>query len=74
MQTIASVTYIVSRARESHMGFPIHMGLDGPLVLLKDIVTRQVLQCHSVTGYLGEPGQLWYARLLPPPIAFNVVV
>lgn len=40
------------------MGFHIHKGLDGPLVLLKDIVTQQVLQCHPVAGHLGEPGQL----------------
>jgi hypothetical protein len=45
-----------------------HTGMDGPMVLLKDIVTQQVLRCHSATGYSGESGQLWYARLLPPPV------
>ncbi len=63
---------IVRPMQESRMGFYLHMGLDGATVLLKDIVTRQVLRCHSATGYLGESGQLWYVRLLPPPPVLNI--
>jgi hypothetical protein len=73
----AWIADIVRPMQESRMGFYVHMGLDGPLVLLKDIVTQQVLRCHSATGYLGESGQLWYTRLLPPPvpdIGHNVVM
>lgn len=64
----AWIADIVRPMQESRMGFYVHMGMDGPLVLLKDIVTRQVRRCHSATGYAGEPGQLWYTRLLPPPL------
>ena len=68
----AWIADIVRPMQESRMGFYVHMGmdegLDGPLVLLKDIVTGRVLRCHSATGYLGETGQLWYTRLLPPPV------
>lgn len=54
------------------MGFYVHAGLDGSVVLLKDIVTQEVLRCHSATGCSGERGQLWYTRLLLPPAALNV--
>lgn len=64
----AWITEIVGPMQASRMGFYVHMGMDGPLVLLKDIVTQQVLRCHSATGYAGESGQLWYTRLLPPPV------
>ena len=68
----AWIADIVRPMQESRMGLYVHMGmdegLDDPLVLLKDIVTGRVLRCHSAAGYLGEPGQLWYTRLLPPPV------
>ncbi|WP_247886779.1 plasmid pRiA4b ORF-3 family protein [Azospirillum sp. SYSU D00513] len=64
----AWIAGIVRPMQDSRMGFYLHMGLDGPLVLLKDIVTQDILRCHSATGYVGERGQLWYTRLLPPPV------
>ena len=68
----AWIAGIVRPLQESRMGFYVHAGLDGSMVLLKDIVTQEVLRCHSATGYSGERGQLWYTRLLPPPAALNV--
>ena len=60
---------IVQPMQRSRMGFYLHVGLEGKLVLLKDIVTQEVKRCHSAAGYLGERGQIWYVRLMPPPNA-----
>jgi hypothetical protein len=38
----------------------------GPRVVLRELVTEREFICHSTSGYRGRPGQLWYARVLPP--------
>ncbi|MEI8397069.1 MAG: hypothetical protein WCF85_20275 [Rhodospirillaceae bacterium] len=58
---------IVQPMQWSRMGFYLHVGFEGKFVLLKDIVSREVLRCHSSAGYAGERGQIWYVRLMPPP-------
>jgi hypothetical protein len=35
-------------------------------VRLWDIAGKQELQCWNSSGYPGENGEIWYARLLPP--------
>jgi hypothetical protein len=65
----AWIADIVRPLQESRMGFYVHVGMDGRMVLLKDIVTQEVIRCHSASGYLGNMGELWYTRLMPPPHA-----
>jgi|SRR5579864_1792557 len=50
----------------SRMGIYEHVGMDGPHVRLRELVTDADYTCHNASGYRGRPGELWYVRLLPP--------
>jgi hypothetical protein len=53
--------------QESHMGIYVHEGADGDLVVLRDLVTERERRCLVPSKYRGTKGELWYARVLPPP-------
>jgi hypothetical protein len=50
----------------ARMGIYEHVGTDGPLVLLRELVTDDGFPCHIASGYKGRKGEIWYIRLLPP--------
>jgi len=50
----------------SRMGIYQNVGMDGPHVRLRELVTDAEFVCHSTSGYRGTGGELWYVRLLPP--------
>ena len=50
----------------SRMGIYEHVGMDGPHVRLRELVTDAEFICHNASGYRGRSGELWYVRLLPP--------
>lgn len=50
----------------SRMGVYEHVGMDGPHVRLRELVTDAEFTCHNASGYRGRLGELWYVRLLPP--------
>jgi hypothetical protein len=50
----------------SRMGIYEHVGMDGPHIQLRELITDNNLTCHCPTGYTGKKGELWYVRLLPP--------
>lgn len=50
--------------RDSRMGVFLQTGTE-PLTL-RELGSQEDLRIHSTTGYLGEAGQLWFVRLLPP--------
>lgn len=51
---------------ESRMGLFQHQGPDADqLIGLRDLVSGEFSLCHSPSGYPGQQGQIWYARLLP---------
>ena len=50
----------------SRMGVYEHIGVEGPFVRLRELVTDAEFVCHVAAGYSGKPGELWYVRLLPP--------
>ena len=45
-----------------------HEGYSGQHILLRELITNQVFNVYSSSGYQGKTGELWYVRLLPPPI------
>ena len=59
---------LIRLMQESRMGLYIHQGKEGRLAVLKDLVTGAVCRAIVPTGYRGKKGELWYARVLPPPI------
>jgi len=51
---------------DSRMGLYEHVGMDGPHVRLRELVTDDEFTCHCASGYRGRTGELWFVRLLPP--------
>lgn len=54
--------------QDSHMAVYMHEGTDGDDILLRELVTGQVRRSICPSGYDGRPGELWYTRVLPPPL------
>ena len=58
---------IFRKMQDSRMGFYVHEGLSGSKVRLREIYTQKQNIAVVPSGYLGEPGQIWLARILPEP-------
>jgi hypothetical protein len=58
METLAS----------SRMGVWEHQGHEGDRVILRELVTDVERRCHVASGYRGHSGEIWFARVLPPPM------
>jgi len=54
--------------QESRMGLYTHEGVEGGLVVLHEIGTGVVCRAVVPSGYSGQKGELWYVRVLPPPM------
>ena len=52
----------------SRMGVYEHIGVDDTHVRLRELITDAEFTCHNASGFRGRPGELWYVRLLPPPL------
>ncbi len=50
----------------SRMGIYEHVGLEGPHVRLRELLSGDEFVCHSTSGYQGQLGELWYVRICPP--------
>ena len=57
----------IARMQQSRMGFYVHCGRESDRVLLREVGTREVFSCTVPAGYAGQEGQIWFARVLPPP-------
>jgi hypothetical protein len=56
----------LKKMANSRMGIYEHVGMDGPHVRLRELVTNAEYTCLSTSGYPGKSDELWYVRLLPP--------
>ncbi len=82
-ETFATITMAVGKAfgmdeelvrviglmQDSHMGVYVHEGADAGRICLREMVTDRVCKAICPAGYEGRAGELWYARVLPPPLA-----
>ena len=59
---------LIQSMQDSRMGLYIQRGTEGGLVVLEDIVTGDICRAVSPAGYRGRKGELWYVRVLPPPL------
>ena len=57
---------VLKKQAASRMGIYEHVGMVGPHVRLRELITGKEYNCLSTSGYPGKQGELWYARLLPP--------
>jgi len=53
--------------QNSRMGFYVHEGVSEGYVLLKELITQKQIKVIGASGYLGEHGQIWFARVMPEP-------
>ncbi len=58
---------VIGLMQQSRMGIYVHQGLDKDAVLLRELVTGRSVRAISPAGYMGQKGELWYVRVLPPP-------
>ena len=59
---------LIRLMQESRMGFYIYQGRKGDLVVLEELVTGAVRHAIVPVGCRSLKGELWYVRVLPPPI------
>lgn len=66
---------VIRLFQQSRMGVYEHLGVVKEHVQLRELISGQSHTCLVPAGYLGRAGELWYARVLPPPTdAGNSVV
>ncbi len=63
----AELVRVIGLMQRSRMGVYVHEGSAGDLVVLRELVTGAMCRCVVPAGYRGRKGELWYARVLPPP-------
>ena len=61
------LTDTVRLMQGSRMGFYVNCGSDGDATLLREVGTRETVSCTVPSGYVGGAGEIWFARVLPPP-------
>jgi hypothetical protein len=59
---------LIRQMQKSRMGFYIYRGREDDLTVLEDLVTGAVCRAIVPSGECGKAGELWYVRVLPPPI------
>ncbi len=55
--------------QHSRMGIYAHEGTEGDAVVLRELVNDTVCRAIDPSGYGGTKGELWYVRVLPPPLS-----
>jgi hypothetical protein len=60
---------VMGLMQESRMGVYVHEGGEKDAVVLRELVTDKVCRAIVPSGYRGRKGELWYVRVLPPPLS-----
>ncbi|MCM8613603.1 MAG: hypothetical protein NFW17_16270 [Candidatus Accumulibacter sp.] len=58
---------IIDIMRQSRMGLYVCEGRDQGSVRLREFVTGEIASCIVPAGHGGQRGEIWLARVLPPP-------
>lgn len=58
---------LYQKMQESRMGLYLHNGAEDKRIILKELITDKEISCVSPSGYIGTPGELWFARIFPEP-------
>ena len=59
---------VIGLMQDSRMAVYAHEGMDNDRIVLRELVTNRVCKAICPSGYCGQRGELWYARVLPPPV------
>jgi len=66
--THAGIVTLMQALQGSRMGIYSVQERDGAQVRLHDLATDRTFTAVCTSGYSGRVGELWYARVLPPPL------
>ncbi len=58
---------IFEKMLASRMGLYVHEGNSDKHVFLRELVTNKEIEAVVPTGYHGIKGEIWFARVMPPP-------
>jgi hypothetical protein len=58
---------LYQKMQESRMGLYLFEGSEDKRIILKELITDREISCVSPSGYIGTPGELWFARIFPEP-------
>lgn len=58
---------LFEKMQASRMGIFKHEGTSGKYLLLRELITNREIKAFSASGFLGSQGEIWFARVLPPP-------
>jgi hypothetical protein len=58
---------IFDKMQASRMGIYKHEGASGNYLFLRELITNREIKAICPSGYIGNLGEIWYARVLPPP-------
>jgi hypothetical protein len=64
----ADLLRVIRLMQESRMGIYTVDAMEGGSAVLRELITGAVCRAIVPSGYHGERGELWYARVLPPAI------
>lgn len=59
---------VIGLMQDSRMGVFVHDGVEKDTIVLRELVTDRVCRAICPSGYRGRKGELWYVRVLPPPV------
>jgi hypothetical protein len=59
---------VIGLMQDSRMAVYAHEGMDRKRIVLRELVTNRECKAICPSGYNGRRGELWYARVLPPPV------
>jgi len=62
----AGLLALFEAMQSSRMGIYRHEGASQRFVFLRELVTNREVKAISPSGYLGNAGEVWFARVLPP--------
>ena len=65
----AGLRTTVATMQASRLGIYVHCGHDDRLVRLREIGSETSILSFAQSGYRGQAGEIWLARLLPPASA-----
>ena len=60
---------VIGLMQDSRMAVYVHGGFDDDKIILRELVTNRICKAICPSGYQGRSGELWYARVFPPPFA-----
>ena len=57
---------VFEEMQNSRMGIYKHNGVSGKYIHFQELITNKEIKAISSSGYMGQKGEIWLARIFPP--------